>query len=547
MDIKMDSIKVPIFAIVDGELNTVNNMKLNHIVTDINANIRSIGHRDDGKYFAIATDNNIVLFFDTGKEEIVKLIESDDMIDFAYFVGKSSFYVIETKHKVEIWDTDRNALVKAVRKTDTSPFKFYFKISDDGKFFLIQTSDDIIELWSLIDVKRLSKIKTKYKIEYFSFVSKNEGSGSPIRFFYIFGEDDYIRIWDLEKKRPIAKFSCKYWPYVFSINQEHLVLVDHGIVMLYNLNDNQIKRLKYLNENNKSILSKLQLSSCGRYMLLVHGPIVILLDLKDFKVAKTFKDANILGTPAAALSSDGKYLLIGIRDNMFEFSTKIRLYDIEKKREIKSFEGLLGYDRCCFSQDNKFLAVLTLADMVSVYDIESGKKVSTFVAEKLAHHDVLMDISIPYSNLLLAISDASKIFLWNIIEEKPLGVFYEKSKIKKADISDDFDFIKIDIGDKSKFFQLSKGAFLEKIPKNVKFNKANFDKSVRFYNAENFVILELLDISNPSLAIKNFLKNLKENVNAWIPYTKGCYGPLRYASEENIRYFNNLLEKLDLA
>ncbi|MBI1810960.1 MAG: WD40 repeat domain-containing protein [Nitrospirae bacterium] len=92
----------------------------------------------------------------------------------------------------------------------------------------------------------------------------------------------------------------------------------------------------------------------------------------DIATGRQVKAFNVEGVSSIAVSPDGKYALFGGVMN-------IRLWDIEKDREIKTFSGHSGWVRSvAFSPDGKYALSGSDDNAPMLWDIASGKELRSF-------------------------------------------------------------------------------------------------------------------------------------------------------------------------
>lgn len=103
--------------------------------------------------------------------------------------------------------------------------------------------------------------------------------------------------------------------------------------------------------------------------------------------------------------------------------TKIRLWDIEKAKEIKSFIGYKYYNSIAFSPNGRFILFGNVDETIRVWDIEKG--VELFLLQ--GHRDQVLSVAFsPDSSLALSGSLDKTISVWDLKNKRLIRSFNEK-------------------------------------------------------------------------------------------------------------------------
>ena len=119
------------------------------------------------------------------------------------------------------------------------------------------------------------------------------------------------------------------------------------------------------------------------------------------------------------VSKDNKYFVSGGRDNL------VKLWDIQKKKNIKTFKASFFVNSVVFSPNGKFIASSNQYD-IQIWDVKSGKEI-----KKIEISGSIDAIFSPSGKYLAVIAQNKPIELWNTRNWKKIKELKTNMNIKK--------------------------------------------------------------------------------------------------------------------
>ena len=232
-----------------------------------------------------------------------------------------------------------------------------------------------------------------------------------------------IYVWDGTTGQPIAAFNQPSYIWNITISPNRKIVAsfdDNGVLKLWNV---QTGEEKYTLAHKVVWTTVWSLAFSPDNMILASGDFdgkVTFWDTHAGKELNNIVDPNGSAT-SIAFSPDGKVLAIGTQD-------RITLWDIVSKQLIRTLDfgtkqdEFEGIRRVFFSPDGGMIAATHTKNIAMVWDVSSGKKLSTIVGQPVLVRACEGALAFSPDSKIIATGndDAGGIILWDSLANKEL-------------------------------------------------------------------------------------------------------------------------------
>jgi WD40 repeat protein len=395
--------------------------------------IRSITFSPDGKYVVAGGYNGYILVWDINNEKLIKKIYSPGTdlgstgIDSITFSPDGKYVVTGSRDKtIKLWDFKSWKHIKTFK--GHSKFIKTVKFSPDGKYIISLDSDKVSKLWDIKSGKNI-----------FSSKQMDINFSPDAKYMISLDDGKTIKLWDVESGKNLQTFrghSKKVNIAIFSSDGKYIISAsDDSSIKIWSLeSEKELVSFRGYRVNQMTVRDKYIISHFNKDLV-----------IKDIKTGKELKRLEGHINPIYGVKSNesGEYVAsFDINWKQQEnFIVNLKLWDIEKGKEVKTFANYMLSGKTSFIAD-KYLSVSRPKSYHTpiFLDIESGEEVN-ILSEVASLKPKIVDLNQDY---VVFVDKNNSIALWNIKRGEKIKSFKKNlTGIRKIVISDDSKYIMI--------------------------------------------------------------------------------------------------------
>jgi len=367
------------------------------------------------------------------KVKEVKIDEKNIRIN-SLVSSTNKYLIIKSDNKtIKLWDLKNWKLMK-IFKEDRHISSVQF--SPNEKYIALLRSDNSIKLWDIVS----GNIQTfKENSKQIGFLTRDSGRVGSLLFtpdgnYIISGSwNNSLKIWDINKKKSIATFQGN------RINQTKVTdkyIISHFVKDLI-LKDiktgKEIQRMKGHKHSiygigvspNKKYIVSFDFEGFGKSGELTNVTLK-LWDIERGEEIKSFQ--NYYFGQENPFTFDGKYLIT----RKVKESNRPIFFDIEREREVELFD-IKNIIPLAFSLNNKYFAIADKDKKITLWDIKTKKKVKIFSGYSNNIESIRLSLDSKYMIILLKVkskyySSKKIIEIWDIGSGKNIQTIFLQKK-----------------------------------------------------------------------------------------------------------------------
>ncbi|MFX1396802.1 MAG: hypothetical protein ACFFAS_07125 [Promethearchaeota archaeon] len=361
----------------------------------LESDVNSVVISNDGRYlFSACSDHNITIWDFIEKKPIYIFEGNNFILDKALGTSNNKLIANITCSQtspteyfyIDAWDLVSGNFLRAFRRKGLQ-VKYYGK-SEDGKFMLTGSDDNVINIWSINSgkvVKSLDGFLTKY--ERSSRIKKPPVVSFDMNYFAM-KTDHLLTSWNLITGQKISEIEVyEYFRVDFigiSPNGKYMLTYSKGHPL--KLWQMQKARLCWsANAPNSFISSYLFSLEDDQVITGMSDGQIKFWDLKDGKLLKTLK-TNMRYVTSLILSSDRKYLISVSNSKeviIWDMTTKKRHWSLKSFREVVSI---------FFIENTHLFAICDEGGQIDIWDatLEESKNIPTEIEDQLENVENLI-------------------------------------------------------------------------------------------------------------------------------------------------------------
>jgi len=311
-------------------------------------------------------------------------------------------------------------------------------ISPNGKHVISGDEDEgkNLKLWDMASGKRIRTFSGDWEIigmqDTENVVFSPDGK-------YVLSGGKNLNLWDTASGKKLRTFrndnkdNARIISIVISPDGKHVITGSNGTMANAKSTDNTIRiwdivtgrQIKAFNKG-KGWVNAIAISPDGKHV--ISGDFEDSARMWDIATGRQMKAFNVKGVASIAISPDGKYALFG-------GSMDVRLWDIAKDREIRTFSGHRGWVRSvAFSPDGKYALSGSDDKAPKLWDIATGKELKSFggYTQQVAS----VSVSSVGKTMLIG-QEAGLLNLWDISTGRQIQTIKHTLGVRAAIISRD--------------------------------------------------------------------------------------------------------------
>ena len=389
-------------------------------------NIRSVAFSPYGRYIVSGSFDKTIRLWNasTGREVRTITGHTDEVSSVAFspdgrYIASGSWG--ETVN-VKLWETSTGREIRTL--AGHTDYVESVAFSPDGRYVASGSRDKTVKLWDATtgrEIRTLVGHTDSVKSVAFSPDGRYLVSGS---------QDKTVRLWEASTGREIrilAGHTGSVESVAFSPDGRYIGSGSHDdTVKLWETSTGRTLRT-LLGPKGMGVIESVAFSRDGKYVLStiwgenVEGGNLKVWEVRTGKELKTFKNV-FLDLSAMAISPDGKTVLTGASDS---HAFSLRLWDLSTGRELRKMGGdvAVGGNSVAFSPDGRYLLAEAPCGTLRLFDIWDAKEVMTY-KEKDSDSGVNLLTFSPDGRYFLAARGWDKaIDVWDVSSGKRISSF----------------------------------------------------------------------------------------------------------------------------
>lgn len=347
----------------------------------------------------------------TGRE--LKTLTTD-LTTFATFSPDGRWLITAGLYAPILWETSTGRIVRSFMRRPFTGVSLA-ALSPDGRQVLTAGVNTSPLLWDIAGGK-IARVFKGY-----SGARAFVGGG---KYILLTGEDKMPELWDTALQKPFKKLRSAF----AAISRD-------GRYTAELIGENHLKvsetatAKEVLNYREPGKITGFAFAANNRYLLVVQGQTARRLDILSGAEDKiSWAEPHYF---SSAISPGGQFAGVFVTDKDYKNNT-LKIYSIEAKREIRSYEGAVPASSIVFSADSTKVLFSVKKDIV-LCDVASGAVLKTFAG----HADTIWSLNFsPDEEQIISGGVGGSVKLWDIATGKEIMTFAgHRSHVQGAVIS----------------------------------------------------------------------------------------------------------------
>lgn len=289
--------------------------------------------------------------------------------------------------------------------------------SHDEQYLVTSAKDNVLNIYTLKDLKLLRTLPVFEQIETIAFVKEGDHE-----YVITSGEKGNLKKWDIHKKESILEKSLERHRSIRFLpeRKQLMCITEDNNFLFYDL---KFEKQKHILGFNDEVLDISYIGRKDQVIVITNNEAVSIYDLKTKNTQLLTGHKDIALTTSC--TNDGKYFVTGSKDKT------IRVWEYAKMRQIALGDShSAAVTSVCFSPNSKFIASVSDDKTLKVWNMDSAiqnaKKLATMkeISEKdiiplncqtvVAHNKDIGQVAIsPDSKLIATASGDRTVKIWN--------------------------------------------------------------------------------------------------------------------------------------
>ena len=379
------------------------------------------------------------------KPEIVFNVGHTDHVKHMHYTSDGK-YLVSTSNDgtTKLWEIETGRLLRTLTERTGGVKSVVY--SSNKKYVAIHYLDNDIQLWN-VEIGKCIKTLSEHTAKVDSIVFNPDGKHLTVNYFNVIkGSDDtesydiIIKIWEVESANCVKTFTWNsiWYTSLIAYSPDGAYLATtcaNGLIRIWEVKTGEcIRTLSKENEENEEYVDLLTFSPNNEYLAIgysdgfVHvNARIKVLEIETGKIIKTLSGHKDK-IKAIKYSPDGAYLATNSQDDT------VKLWEVTSGKCISTIQDIvtdmLGRASIIYSPDGVYLTTCHKDNSIKLWELTTGHCVKTLTAKKLdGYSDPYLTASMVYSPdglyLTCGLVDGT-IRIWEIATETCVKILTEK-------------------------------------------------------------------------------------------------------------------------